>query len=705
MAAPSALPAAREQTQRILAATLRTDWSQFEPLPALRCTCGVAIPLVLGVASGWPSVGVFGAVGAVSVGFGSFQGAYRGRVAVMLWAAAGMATSIVLGSLAGNGAVAATLVAALWGFVSGWVVALGPAASFVGLQSAVGAIVAQGFTATSSDAILRGLVVFGGGLIQTVLVVLVWPLRRYPAERAAVAAIYRSLAAYAAEIPSPETTPPEPNTLVAAGATLRDPQPFARANDLLAFRALVDEAERVRASLAALATQHQRLKASGDRQGLEASTGLAKEASCVLLEIGRAVGAGVDPDETPSCWAAIDAHAAVLSQDLMAADVLRRRLQAAWRTSGVLNADLSPRPEPGGVRTVALLRLPPVGDALNTLRANLSFESAAFRHGVRLAATLGATTALYHAFSLPRGYWISLTALIVLKPEFQDTFARGVGRVAGTLLGATLATLVAATLHPTHAMLVLLLLACVWAGYALFRINYAVFSVCITGYVVFLMVLAGIDQSTVVTYRILDTALGGAAALLAYALWPTWTGGQVRTLLADLLDAHARYTSMLLAALVDPSRYDARSLTAARTSGRLARSNAEAAVDRMLGEPSGVQAIDRNTAMGVLAALRRGALAGLALHSALEHGPRRALPWLAPIASDLPDALRHCAASLRQGSQPGAPSFLLQRPAAASPHERVMFEEAEMLADSAATVATVLGGNRMRPDAGTTPGH
>src|SRR5215208_273083 len=301
MLTPSALPAARRQGRQILATTLRTDWAQFEPLPALRCTCGVAIPLVLGVSSGWPSVGVFGAIGAVSVGFGSFQGAYRGRAAVMLWAAIGMSVSIVLGSLAGHSGVAATLVAALWGFASGWLVALGPAASFVGLQSAVAAIIAQGFTATSTDALLRGLIVFGGGLVQTLLVVIVWPLRRYPAERAAIAAIYRSLAEYAAAIPSLGTTPPEPNTLVAAGATLRDPQPFARSTNLLAFRALIDEAERVRTSLAALATQHRRLKDAGDDRRLAASAGLATEVACVLGEIGRAVDAGLDPKETPSC--------------------------------------------------------------------------------------------------------------------------------------------------------------------------------------------------------------------------------------------------------------------------------------------------------------------------------------------------------------------------------------------------------------------
>ena len=168
---------------------------------------------------------------------------------------------------------------------------------------------------------------------------------------------------------------------------------------------------------------------------------LRHEVSCVLAEIGRAVEAGVDPDESPACWAAIEAHAAALGEDVVASDVLRRRLHAAWRTSGVLNSNgPSPAPAATAVRTVPLLRLPPVRDAVNTLRANLSFESAAFRHGVRLAVTLASTTALYHAFSLPRGYWVTLTALIVLKPDFQETFARGVGRVAGTVLGATLAT-------------------------------------------------------------------------------------------------------------------------------------------------------------------------------------------------------------------------------------------------------------------------
>src|SRR4051812_6207194 len=109
---------------RIFGSAIVVDWSQFDGSSALRCTIGVAVPLLVGLAIGQPAVGVFGAIGAVSVGFGSFQGAYRSRAAVMLFATIGMALSIFVGSLAGHSDVAAIAAAAAWGFGGGLVVAL-----------------------------------------------------------------------------------------------------------------------------------------------------------------------------------------------------------------------------------------------------------------------------------------------------------------------------------------------------------------------------------------------------------------------------------------------------------------------------------------------------------------------------------------------------------------------------------------------------
>ena len=243
----------------ILQSTTHVEWSQFEGLAALRCTVGVAIPLVVGLTLGQPLVSAFGAVGAVSVGFGSFQGAYRSRAEVMVYAAAAMALSIFAGSLAGHSAPACIAVATLWAFASGLLVAVGPAAAFVGLQSVVAVLIAGGFPTDAEGAALRAAIVLGGGLVQTLLVVIIWPLRRFSAERRTIGAAYLSLARYATEMDAATAAPPEPHTFAATASPLDDPQPFARASDVLVFQALLDEAERIRASLAALTTRHRQL--------------------------------------------------------------------------------------------------------------------------------------------------------------------------------------------------------------------------------------------------------------------------------------------------------------------------------------------------------------------------------------------------------------------------------------------------------------
>jgi hypothetical protein len=92
----------------------------------------------------------------------------------------------------------------------------------------------------------------------------------------------------------------------------------------------------------------------------------------------------------------------------------------------------------------------------------------------------------------------------------------------------------------------------------------------------------------------------------------------------------------------------------------------------------------------VLVALRRGALAALALHSALEDERRHALPGLAGLAEDVPCVLAECAASMRSGTAPPQPAFRLDPPPGEDPWTRIAFAEAEMIADSAATVTTML---------------
>jgi len=667
----------------ILQSTIHSEWSQFEGLAALRCTVGVAIPLILGLALGQPSISAFGAVGAVSVGFGSFQGAYRSRAEVMLYAGAAMAFSIFVGSLAGHANAAVIVTATLWAFASGLLVAVGPAAAFVGLQAVVAVLVAGGFPTDPGSAALRAAIVFGGGLVQTLLVVIIWPLRRFSAERTTIASAYRSLSGYASTMLSAEAAAPEPHTFAAAASPLADPQPFARASDVLVFQALLDEAERIRASLAALTTRQRQLSAAH----ASCASAFATWSAGVLTEIADAVESAREPREDAPIWAPLEACARELPY-AAAVDALLGQLRAAWRTAGVLAGDAAPSRPPA--RLPPLRRRPPVRDALTTLWANLTLQSTACRHALRLAVTIGAATIVYRMFGLPRGYWIPMTALLVLRPEFHDTFARGIARVAGTIAGAAVATLIVNVFVPGPAVLTLLVLVFVWGCYAVFRINYAIFTVCLTGYIVFVLMLSGVAEMTAATTRALYTVEGGLLALCVYAIWPTWAGRTARESLGAMLDAHGEYVAALLGGYTDPSRIDLDQLSQIRIRARLARSNAEAVVERMLAEPASRASIAPRTAVGLLAALRRHALGALALHAGLERGVQAPVPGMRQLAVEMTDSLAALAASVRSGQPPVGLPPLRQTQLALGATDALVEAETDLMVDSINTVASLL---------------
>ena len=111
-----------------------------------------------------------------------------------------------------------------------------------------------------------------------------------------------------------------------------------------------------------------------------------------------------------------------------------------------------------------------------------------------------------------------MTALLVLKPDLQQTLVRGFARIAGTLIGAAIATLIAATLRPQPPALAALVIASAVLCYVLLNVNYAAYAIAITAYVAFLLALVGLPELVVVRARVLNTALGGLCAFLGHFL-------------------------------------------------------------------------------------------------------------------------------------------------------------------------------------------
>ena len=106
-----------------------------------------------------------------------------------------------------------------------------------------------------------------------------------------------------------------------------------------------------------------------------------------------------------------------------------------------------------------------------------------------------------------------MTALLVLRPGLSDTVNRAVARTIGTLAGAMLASFSLAHLAPAPPTLAVLSLFFAWLAYSLNNVNYGLFTLCLTAYLVNLLALASLPGNVVAYHRAISTMIGGGLAL------------------------------------------------------------------------------------------------------------------------------------------------------------------------------------------------
>jgi hypothetical protein len=134
-------------------------------------------------------------------------------------------------------------------------------------------------------------------------------------------------------------------------------------------------------------------------------------------------------------------------------------------------------------------------------------------YALRLAVTLGVSTEIYRHFGFANGYWIPMTALLVLRPGLSDTANRAIARTIGTIAGAMLASFFLAHLAPAPPTLALLTLFFAWLSYSLNNVNYGLFALCLTAYIVSLLALNSLPGKEVAYHRAISTLIGGGLAL------------------------------------------------------------------------------------------------------------------------------------------------------------------------------------------------
>ena len=632
----------------------------------LRMAVGTTIALSVGYAAGSWATGAAAAGGALAVGIASVLPAPRPRVALLCSTAAAMALGTFAGSATSGHTVPHLVVVAAFTFAGGLLVAVEPAATAVGINGLVALLVYGRFPATPLGALETAGVVAAGGLFQAGLAVLA---RRRPQVGRALSGLaraYTALAAYAGQLDAARSSLPAAAAIDAATTDLE----FSPGVVEEAWTSLAAEARRIRLELLSLATAREgaarseqpdaetlarfdRLSSSSARFLAAVADGLSRaeapaevgkalaDVESVLVEIterSRRVGAGFEHPSFTSMRAVAAAQA--LAGQLRAVAAL---LPEAVSVPPPLSA-------PDALRSATRVSRSGVHGAeaiADRMRANLTWTSDAFQHAFRLAVVITAASAISRAAGYSHGYWITLTVVLILRPEFAVTFSRGVARAVGTLVGVGVASIVAVATHPHGWALVVLVGCFVWLSGAFFNASYAVFSIAVTGVVVFL--LTGLEPDPVATAkaRLLATLLGAALALGSYATWPSWGRRRAADAFADLADVTRRYVSIVLQAYLDAPP-DSASAPAAGRAVRLARTNAESAVQRSLGDPAS-RRIDPHATGPMLAAFRRLAVAAhtLRLPAANSPLPQPAARAVRDLAQAIDDELEAVAAQLR----------------------------------------------------------
>lgn len=295
-------------------------------------------------------------------------------------------------------------------------------------------------------------------------------------------------------------------------------------------------------------------------------------------------------------------------------------------------------------------------DRLGQLRNNLTFDSLSMRHALRFGLTAASLTLLTKGLHLDMGYWVTLTAIIIMQAYPSATWQRAVQRVAGTMVGALIATIAVYALHGPASVLVVIAPLSLLAM-AVQSASYALYIVCITPMFILITELfshGGVLSPELGGVRMIDNVLGAAAGMLAtFVLWPSWESRYLRRRLADDLRANGAF---LLAALQSASgAFTPQQADAARRRAGLAGNNAEASLRRALDEPRRRPVDELASAMLVTAVSRRlSGIAAAIVQSGPNGGGRRDLAQR-----------RH---ALHERIEEVANAIAEARPPAATPH-------------------------------------
>jgi uncharacterized membrane protein YccC len=553
----------------------------------------------------------------------------------------------------------------------------GGAASTVGLIVTTDLLVCLGIPAESIAEIWQraGLTILGG-VWAMVMVLVLWRIYPYGPARRVVSQCWRELSSYAEAIGRLHEYSGSADSADAWGQVIRDHRRATRdaieaARELLAnerrrrwgetnrgqlILVLLDDADRVFDGLIAISDRletTQREMTPGLRRSIRlALHRLAQYARLIGLSLGD--GRTVSGVRLHQAMQALDRRLANPAVALQApAGQLVQQIASYVEAAGEVVAGVrAPRRLAEAITEQPPGKLIDLPAAFATFRANLDPRSMTLRHALRLSLT--ATFALYltKALDLPRGYWLTLTAIVTLQPFVGATWRRALERVGGSVLGGVIAA-VAGLAITRPIFITILIFPLSVATLALRGVNYTLFVLFLTPLFVLIAELfqtGGVADWNLAGLRALDSTIGGGLGLAAgFLLWPAWEAPLLPPSLANAVRGNRDYLAAVLAEIADPT-----AIQANRRAAGLASNNAEQSLQRLMGEPRRDSAKLADPAMTIVSCLRRIAGVAASLDFSHQANTGAAEPVPSTIRNWFTASLGAIADAIEQGRAPTA---------------------------------------------------
>lgn len=537
----------------------------------------LGVLLAAAAALHWASPAAAVAAGgtAAIVGATALQGSAVRRLPIACAVSLGLGLATFLGHLSTGHTWLFVPTALAWTLGAGLLWALSSAA---GLAAAAGgallvaaAPTALGWSATFWSALGAAGLAVAAGLLQVVLVA-AWPRQRWVAQRTALADAYGWVATTARRLALDPAASWDPTPLMdlreAVGATDRQ----ARRRPP-AFRGTHAWPERIAMTVNAL-------RADADDPAVREVLLACADALAAIGAGGRAAAldARMALRRAEDHAAALSGSAATAAQRLHGQVAKAGALQLTGWPTAMHTGQTAPR------RLLTYLR-----SAWGRILAQCNGDSPILRHASRLTAAVVIGLVVARVTETPQGYWIALTALLVLRPETAHTYTRCVSRIAGVTAGVVVASVITVLWQPSGLVAVTLAVAVLGLAYAVAGYGAVPLYAALAGAIVFLVDLGGTIDSPAMGQRVVATVIGGGLAVASHVVLPDRALVRLRQRAGELLRAESEYAATVVRAFVHPLAHPEDTLSSVWQRVTRARSAFEAAAGGVRAEMAQVR--------------------------------------------------------------------------------------------------------------------